>query len=169
MSFNLDWGEISAWAALATAIAAIVAIWTQNNSTRISLSLDLLFRLEDKFFSDGMKKMRQKAAEGLLKGELVTEALDVMDFFEEMGLLLRKKAIHEDILFESFFHVPLTYWIVGKKYLADTLKKEPEIYYNYAYLVSRHLKYAKKIGYDIRQLQDESHWTESLKTESSLL
>ena len=99
---------------MTAALAAIVSVWVQNNSTRTTLSVDLIFRLNEEFDSPRAKDHRREAAAGLLKGEIRSQLYSVMDFFDGAGLLLRRKAIHEDILFENFAQSPLCYWFSAK-------------------------------------------------------
>jgi hypothetical protein len=164
---TLDWNEVSAWAAIAAALAAIVTVWVQNNSTRTTLSVDLIFRLNEEFESPRAKDHRREAAAGLLKVEVRSQLYSVIDFFDGAGLLLRRKAIHEDILFENFGQAPLCYWFSAKAALGKAGKGVGD-YGNYAYLVTRHLKYAKRVGRDADALHDEDNIREFLTEESNL-
>jgi hypothetical protein len=156
---DVDWAMVSAWAAMATAVGAIAAVWLQNNHMKITRSLDLLFRLEGKFDSDRMKDLRRKAAKGFLEGVFVDEAYYVLDFFEEAGLLLRMKAIHEEVLFESFFHSPLAYWFTAKKYVLEMSRTKKELYDNLEYLAMKDLEYArKKTGETSVEMEEEAYW-----------
>jgi len=159
LALVVDWAAVSAWAAMVTAMGALIAIWLQNRSTAITRSIDVLLRFEDKFDSERMKELRRKAAAGFLEGKFVNEAYYVLDFFEECGLLLRKKAIHEDVLFEGFFHSPLAYWFTSKKYVLEMRKENRELYDNFEYLVKRLLVYArKKRGKSAPELEDVGYW-----------
>ncbi len=159
MAPTIDWSEVSAWAALVTATGAVIALWLQNRSASITRSLDVLLRFEDKFDSERMKGLRRIAARGLLGGKFVDEAYYVMDFFEECGLLLRKGAIHEEILFESFFHSPMAYWFTAKKHVMEMRKENKELYDNFEYLAKRLVLYArKKRGETAPGLETEAYW-----------
>jgi hypothetical protein len=164
---DIDWAMVSAWAAMVTAVGAIVALLLQDRHTRITRSLDLLLRLESKFDSERMKGLRRKAAKGLLEGKFVDEAYYVLDFFEEAGLLLRMKAIHEEILFESFFHGPQAYWVTAKKYILEMRGTRKELYDNLEYLAKRELEYArKKTGEGAVKMEDEAYWKDFMVRET---
>jgi len=159
LAFDIDWLAVSAWAAMIAAVGALLAIWLQNRSEAITRSLDMLLRLEDKFDSDRMKKLRRTAAQGLLDGKFVDEGYYVMDFFEELGLLLRYRAIHLQILFESFYHSPQAYWFSALKYIKEMRASNNELYDNFEYLVERELEYAsKKSGVTSESMMDEAYW-----------
>ena len=167
MVMDIDWAMVSAWAAMVTAVGALVAIWLQNRHARITRSLDLLLRLDGKFDSDRMKELRHKAAAGFLEGKLVDEAYYVLDFFEEAGLLLRMKAIHEEILFESFFHSPLAYWFTARKYVLELRRTNKELYDNLEYLAARGLKYASRKNKESSdKMQDEAYWKDFMVRET---
>ena len=159
MADSIDWVEVSAWAAMITAMGAIVAIWIGNRHASITRSMDLLLRLEGKFDSDRMKDLRVKSANGFLQGKLVDEAYYVLDFFEEAGLLLRMNAINEEILLESFYHSILAYWFTAKKYILELRRTNKELYDNFEFLAGRDLRHArKKTGDDTSKMEDESYW-----------
>jgi hypothetical protein len=167
LALAVDWGEVSAWAAMVTATGAVIAVWLQNRSAGITRSLDVLLRFDDKFDSERMKELRRKAARGFLEGKFVDEAYYVMDFFEECGLLLRKGAIHEEILFESFFHSPLAYWFTAKKHVVEMRKENKELYDNFEYLVKRLLVYArKKRGESAPEMENETFWKSYISRET---
>jgi hypothetical protein len=164
---DIDWAMVSAWAAMVTAVGAIVALLLQDRHTRITRSLDLLLRLENKFDSDRMKGLRRKAAAGFLEGKFVDEAYYVLDFFEEAGLLLRMKAIHEEILFESFFHSPQAYWFTARKYILEKRRTNKELYDNLEYLANKELEYARrKTGEGAGRMEDESYWKDFITRET---
>jgi hypothetical protein len=164
---DLDWAMVSSWAAMVTAVGALVSVWLQNRHARITRSLDVLLRLDGKFDSDRMKDLRRKAATGFLEGKFVDEAYYVLDFFEEMGLLLRMKAIHERILFESFFHSPPAYWFTAKKYVLEMRRTRKELYDNLEYLSRRELNYARrKTGEDTSKMEDEGYWKDYITRET---
>jgi hypothetical protein len=158
---------VSAWAAMVTAVGAIVAVWLTNRHAQITRSLDVLLRLDAKFDSDRMKDLRRKAATGFLEGRFVDEAYYVLDFFEEAGLLLRMKAINEEILFESFFHSPPAYWFTARKYVLEMRRDRKELYDNLEYLAKREVDYAmKKTGESTGRMEDESYWKDFITRET---
>lgn len=156
---SVDWVMVSSWCAIVTAVGAVVSLWVQDRHARVTRSLDILLRLEAKYDSDRMKDLRRKAATGFFGGRFVDEAYYVLDFFEEAGLLLRMQAIHEDLLFESFYHSILAYWFTTRKYVTEFRRTNRELYDNFELLANKDLTYAKKkTGDDPSKLLDESYW-----------
>ena len=158
---------VSSLAAVVAAVGAVVSLWSQNRHARVTRSLDILLRLEAKYDSDRMKALRQKAAIGFLEGRFVDEAFYVLDFFEEAGLLLRMKAIHEEILFESFYHSILAYWFTAKKHILNLRRETVELYDHFEFLAGRDLAYArKKTGETTTKLEDEGYWKSFMERET---
>ena len=167
MALDVDWAMVSAWAAMVTAVGAIVAVWLTNRHAQITRSLDVLLRLDGKFDSDRMKDLRRKAATGFLEGKFVDQAYYVLDFFEEAGLLLRMKAIHEEMLFESFYHSPLAYWFTAKRYVLEMRRTRKELYDNLEYLAKRELNYARrKTGESTDKMELEGYWKDFITRET---
>ena len=163
----IDWVMVSSWAAIVTAVGAIVSLWIQNGHARVTRSLDILLRMEAKYDSERMKDLRRKAAKGFLEGKLVDEAYYVLDFFEEAGLLLSKNAIHEDILFESFYHSILAYWFTAKRHILELRRENKELYDHFELLARRDLAYAeKKTGENTARLEDETCWRNFMERET---
>ena len=167
MALDVDWAMVSAWAAMVTAVGAIVAVWLTNRHAQITRSLDVLLRLDGKFDSDRMKDLRRKTATGFLEGKFVDQAYYVLDFFEEAGLLLRMKAIHEEMLFESFYHSPLAYWFTAKRYVLEMRRTRKELYDNLEYLAKRELNYARrKTGESTDKMELEAYWKDFITRET---
>ncbi len=110
------YGKITAWgtlgAAIATLAAVIVAsyaIYSQNeqtqhvlteefNGARFTQGVDLIIKYNERFSGEFLPK-RKKAALALLHGERDNEQVyDILDFFEEIGLLVRRGAIDEEMV-----------------------------------------------------------------------
>jgi len=70
--------------------------------------VDTLQKLEDDFDSSRMRRARRDAAAGLLANEPdETEGLDeVLNFFDTLGLLVRRRAVDEEMAWHDF-----DYWV----------------------------------------------------------
>lgn len=88
-------------------LIAIIALIVQVRRARIQQSIDLLFRLEDNFFGEEKCEQRSLAASGILRGDF-SEAEDILDFFETVALLVRKKSLDRYMVWHTF-----SYWIYG--------------------------------------------------------
>ncbi|HEY3136042.1 MAG TPA: hypothetical protein VGL29_08440 [Blastocatellia bacterium] len=107
--------DLNGFIALVTALAALVVAvvtYLQLKHARFALGVDLLLKLEAQFDQPHMKVARSRAAKSLItklraREELLTTDLEpVLDFFETLGLLVRRQAVHEEVAWNSF-----SYWL----------------------------------------------------------
>ncbi len=90
---------------------------TLGEELRLSLSVDLGLKLDERFNSERFCKIRLDAAQALLgKGDLV-QAEEVFDFFDTVGELLKQGALSEEIVHSLFFHWINLYWNAAKDYI----------------------------------------------------
>ena len=101
----LDYSALAAWAAVVAAAVAVYAIWAESRRSRFALGIDLFLRLEADFRNDRMLTARRVASKAL-RSENPSDADDVLDFFEMIGLLVRRGALDKHVVWHNFF-----YWI----------------------------------------------------------
>ena len=126
-----DYNSITAIAAVVASIVAIYAIWSENRRSNFILGMDLIMRLDDRFFGDPFKRTRQKAAGRLLSsdfdyGSPDSEPLDdVLDFFEMLAMLDSKKVLDKKSIWTNFFYWLDNYFTASKSYIAYNRKSMP--------------------------------------------
>ena len=134
MATPTNWTAIEAFATIFTAIAAFAAVYVtyralksqeaafraSGDAYRLSLSADLVARLEGKFDSETLLQLRHAAAQTLLDQQNLTNAEDVFDFFEMLGLLNRLGALNDEMVHCMFFHWINLYWVAGRDYILRT-------------------------------------------------
>lgn len=127
----MGWAQITALAGIATAVAAFGALYVahrafksqeadfrkSSHSFRLSISADLLTRLEENFDGEVLRHSRRSAARALLEKQRLNEAEDVFDFFETVGLLSRLEALNDEMVHSTFFHWINAYWVAGRTYI----------------------------------------------------
>jgi hypothetical protein len=64
---QIDWSAVSTWVAIIGAGTAIIALINQNRLTNFNTRLEILLLKEQLFDSDGMVKIRKKAADDIVK------------------------------------------------------------------------------------------------------
>jgi hypothetical protein len=129
----MNWTAISGLAAAIAALGSIVGIWIayrafkaqtsaielSSEQFRLSLSVDLVIKLEERFNSDAIKKARRLAAKALLTKRDIDNVDDVLDFFETLGLLTRLKGLKEEMVYSIFFHWINCYWTAAHHYVGE--------------------------------------------------
>ncbi len=122
---------VIALAAVATAVAAIrsnsytrKAISDQQTNFdrqlkqyKLALFAETTLKFEEEFNNSHFKEIRCKAAKALLTKHDEAEAEDVFDFFETLGLFVKRGALDEGIAYSVFFHWINLYWKAGKHHI----------------------------------------------------
>ena len=63
-----------------------------------------------------------------------------MDFFESMGLLLRKKYLDDEMIWATFSIHIIHWWEASKKFIERNQKKDPNLYIDFKILTERMYK-----------------------------
>jgi transposase len=95
---------------LVAATVALFIAWFQLKHHRIALGVQILVKYEERFDDSRMRAKRAAAAKALLARTDSPELEAVLDFFETIGLLVRKRCIQPDIAASSFAFWALRYW-----------------------------------------------------------
>jgi hypothetical protein len=102
---------LTALAALATAVLTYI----QLRQFRFAHSVDLLFQLEDRFETPIIRGARKSAAMALKNNAGCEEIEPVLDFFETIGILIRRHAVDEELVWNSFSHWALRYAALARE------------------------------------------------------
>ena len=129
---------IPAWLPISlSAVGTIISLSAfayQVHRARFNQSIDLLFRLENDFFGPAKRLQRAKASRDLAQGKPL-EAEPILDFFETMALLLRRKALDAEMVWHTFFYWIDNYYEALRPYIADRQQREPLVWQDLGGLV----------------------------------
>lgn len=132
------------------AIIALLMTYRQMKRGDIIASADFMLRLVDKFSSESILKSRHDLMFIYRKNKndfvSMDECKNVLEFFSDLGLLLRKKAVPKEIVWSDFCFWILRYWIIFKPYVewARTVEKDQTIYGQNEYLYGKILEYEER-------------------------
>ncbi len=122
---SVNWNALTALAALITAAAAVgmslmlaISLRSDWQRSRFTSALDTLWRLDADWNSVGMQDARSAAATALLAGRSAREIDVVLDFFDEVALLLQRGAVDEELVWYEFYHPMASYWYASQKYMS---------------------------------------------------
>ena len=128
---------VIAVATAAAALVAIIALWHQISRSRYTLQIDLLLKREELFEGKWMRALRRKAAESLLKRNAEDKNRDeVLEFFETLGYLTRRKALDKEAVWIVFFYWLHRYMYAAKDYVKADQKEDPTTWDNAVWLHS---------------------------------
>lgn len=145
---------------------AVLAAVRQIRLSRLTGSADLLLRLEDRFDEEEFMACRVAAAAALKNttASNQVEIEDVFDFFETVGILVRKGALNDELVWNSFYYWLHGYFRYGEKFLKEERSKYPARYDEVIWLHKKLLKVEKS-----KRPSPDSEWAGFLKEEASIL
>ncbi len=166
---NIDYNAVTALAAIVAALAAVWAIWSESRRSHFVHSVELILRLDDRFGSEEMRKARQAASKSLLN-KTNTDADDVLDFFEMIGLLTRRGALDEKMVWHTFFYWIHRYYHAANEYITKERQKDPTVWKDLVHLHKRVIAIEKRERRcpDSNLLLSEDSLDEFLKEEIEL-
>ena len=128
---------------LAGVIVAILVLLFQIQRSAFSMSVDLTLKLDDRFNSDSFRKLRIISAKGILRKEF-HEAEEVFDFFETLGLLIRRGALDKEMVWSTFFYWIHRYWLASSDYILNAQKDDPSLWSDFKLLHEEVVQVEKK-------------------------
>ena len=116
-----DWIALAAaLAGVVAAITAVAAVWYQVELARGTSSIDNAVRMEGQWRSPEMLKSRAGAADAIIHQHGQTDdVLAVMTFFEQLGYLVKARAIRAEAAWEALSDWSLPYWEACKPFVAQ--------------------------------------------------
>lgn len=140
------------WIAIGSlgAVFTLFIAYLEIRASRVIAAADFLLRLESRFCSNEMVKKRKKFIL-LLKDapedfERMDSFRDVFDFFEDLGLLLRKGIIPIELVWSNYCHWILNYWVASQGYVnwARNKDADPTLYCEFEILFKRIRTYEER-------------------------
>lgn len=129
---RIDWTALLAVAALLTALAAVattVIVWRAVHldvqHAVFSAGLDSLWHCSDKWNSDDMADARSHAAAALLAGAPTADVNEVLDFFDQIAVLLNRGALDEEMVWHEFYWPMANYWFASQDYIERVQRDDP--------------------------------------------
>jgi hypothetical protein len=148
-------------------VALVFAAW-QIRTSRLIAAADFLLKIHDTFYSANMIERRKEIAK-IFKDhpndakslDSSHNALEVLDFFEDIGLLVKKKVIPLEFVWSPYYYWILHYWTAAKEYVYWYRKTnhEPTYYDKLEYLYNEVKRFEELTRHEIvevtpRQLQE---------------
>jgi hypothetical protein len=128
----MDFNSVAALSAAVAAFFSFVALvltYFQIKQFRFAHSVDLVFDLEHRFDAPEMINDRKLAAKALLGGTCGQEIEPVLDFFETLGVFVRRNAVDEELVWNSFSYWVLRYAVLAHSQIEARRKEESDSTY----------------------------------------
>lgn len=111
-------------------LIALAALIYEVRETKLSHSTDVILKLSERFNNSEMRKIRAKAAKKLLKQDDIGDVSvdDILNFFEEIGLLLETKSIRLRPTWALFYYWVSYYYEASIIYRNEYQKSDPNLH-----------------------------------------
>jgi hypothetical protein len=139
--------DLGAIASLLAAIASLAAVVTAGlvawqvretrEAARVSTRFEILWHLNDQWNSPGMVDVRSAAAVALLSGKPGGEVGAVLDFFEELALLMDRGTVDEEVAALYFYWPLANYWAASNAYVQQVQRDQPSAWDDVGGLANR--------------------------------
>jgi hypothetical protein len=122
--------DINSIAALSAAVAAffsfvaIILTCFQLRQFRFAHGVDLIFDLDRQFQTPDLLKARRLSAIALMYHKSTEDLDEVLDFFETVGILVRRNAVDAEIAWSYFSYWVLRYADLTKGHIEERRKAE---------------------------------------------
>src|ERR1019366_6235676 len=102
-------------------LLALWTYWSAKQRERFKMGIDLILKLGERFESEPMRKRRCAAAAALIRNHSAEDpdVSSILDFFEELGYLLRRGAIDAQAIDNYFAFWIEMYWRATWKYRTE--------------------------------------------------
>jgi hypothetical protein len=136
-------------AATLAALVAVVAVYYQGYLTNLTHSIDVVRSYDDRFDGLEFRTNRRDVARKILAlaggpATVIEEADEILDFFETIGLLAKRKTVDTTMVW-SLFQYPLHgYWLVAKDSIAKRRRDDPTLYEDFVWLHDRVTRIEKR-------------------------
>jgi|MudIll2142460700_1097286.scaffolds.fasta_scaffold92527_1 hypothetical protein len=154
-TLQIDWAIITSIAALTIAIVAILIVIIENRRSKFLFGLKVLMEVNDYFHSGSMLETRQKAAASLLNDSYDDDVENLLDFFEMVGYLSKRRAIKKEFIWNNISYWIIRYWYAAKGYIEKEQQKIPKRWDNMTSLF-RYLSKMERKKYGVTIITQES-------------
>jgi hypothetical protein len=133
------------WVPIIAVIVSIFALFYQIRHSRFALGVELLQKQDERFNSDEFYQKRMLAVKSIQSKSFI-DAEEIYDFFETIGLLLRRRALDKEFVWSSFYWWIHRYWYVSKAYVERRRIETHDLtlWQDFEYLAKKLNKYEKK-------------------------
>ncbi len=150
---------ISVVVASVSVIVVVCGLIYQDKRARQSLNIDLLLKFDVRFNDESFKAVRRAAAKSIYDFRMnknkdkVRE--EVFDFFETVGLLLRKYKLDKELVWSTFIEWVRGYWQAGNMYIGKEQKDDETRWQDFTYLFKELTKADQRLKKRMMDRSDE--------------
>jgi hypothetical protein len=128
---------IAALAAVATAGFVAWEVHEEVRAARVDARVEAFWHVEDQWNSPAMLDLRSAAAAALLARKPSNDVNAVLDFFDELTLLMNRSALDEELTALHFYRPLVNYWTASGDYVRYVQRDRPATWKDVGGLLDR--------------------------------
>jgi hypothetical protein len=128
---------VAALAAVATAGLVAWEVREEARSAGVNARVEAFWHVTDRWNSPAMLDTRSAAATVLLAKKPPADVNAVLDFFDELVLLVKRGALDEELTALQFYWPLANYWAASSDYVRQVQREEPSAWKDIGGLVDR--------------------------------
>lgn len=165
------WTAVSAVSALIGVIVSVSTLVFSARQNKFALGVTILSKISDAFDTSQIREARSRAVSRLKAGDGNddSDVNSVLDFFEHVGLLLRRGAIDAEMVWHSFHYWIYHYYHLTRAYRAAERERHPSVWCDLDELYEIVMAYEAKAEARGERRPTESETNEFIRSEESLL
>ena len=117
--------SLTALIALATAVMIFRQVHKDTQRILFTTALDSIWRFDTQWSSDSMADARSAAAASLLDARPGRDVEVVLDFFDQIALLVNRQALDEEMVWYQFYWPMANYWAASQEYVHEVERDDP--------------------------------------------
>jgi hypothetical protein len=144
---DIDFNALASIIGIFSVVSAIAALLLESRRSRITLQSNLLLKLDEKFYSPEILKLRQAAATKLLNEKYLNYELDkLLDAYTTVAMLIECKAIDMDLAYRIFEYDIVRYWLSAEKHIKENRCIDSELWLTLERTVKKLMAERRKRG-----------------------
>jgi hypothetical protein len=137
MQLNIDYNVVTAVAAVVAAVTAVFAVWVEGRRGRFLHGLETLLKLTDEFNGDRLKRARASAVQlvfptpepvVLMRAAQETSIGQIIDHFQIVGLLLRRKILDRELVYSEYFFWLQHYFYFFEAFISESRRPDSTVW-----------------------------------------
>ncbi len=131
---------LAAVAALTSVVTAALVAWQVHEEThmaRETAALEALWHVSEQWNSPAMLDVRSSAAAALRTRKPSADVATILDFFDEVVILVHRGALDESLAALHFYWPLANYWAASNEYIRQMQAEEPAAWNDVGALVKR--------------------------------
>lgn len=141
---SLDYQTIGVLTAVIAAVTAMSKLLIDALSQRRVHNAETTLKILDEFHGQRIRNARRRATEAIQQPDTEQTPDDLLDFFDTVGMLLKRRALDDQMLWSILNYWVSRYWCACERYIRQKQQADKALWEDFEYLRIRLAKVHKR-------------------------